>query len=105
MSESAKVYSIYLITCAVTGRAYIGQTSKRVRARWNGHLSHAAKGTTYPLLEAIRKHGEHAFTVETILCCMTNTDANWCERHLVHQYGTLMPAGYNVIAGRECRAA
>lgn len=99
MSNTAKQWAIYLITCTVTGQAYIGQTSKRVASRWSAHVSHAAAGTTYPLLQAIREYGEAAFTIETILCCKSKTDADWAERHLVHERGTLAPEGYNLIAG------
>ena len=99
MNAPAKVWIVYLITCTTTGQQYIGQTSKRVATRWSAHVSHAAKGMTYPLQEAIRAHGEGVFTVATILCCKSKADTDWAEKHLINQYDTLAPKGFNLIAG------
>ena len=36
-SESGKLGTIYLLTCIVTGKQYVGQTKQTLSRRINGH--------------------------------------------------------------------
>lgn len=97
----ATVWHIYLVTCSVNGRQYVGQTSVNAYARWGWTVSAAISGRKKtPLLTAIREHGPESFTIEIIERCVSQQDADRRERELIRQHGTLMPAGYNVTAGQ-----
>jgi hypothetical protein len=94
------IWEIYLITCQANGKQYIGQTGSTAYARWGWTISQAKAGKkSFPLHEAIREHGPHAFTIEVIAVCKSKADANWLESQLIKQHGTRAPNGYNMTDG------
>lgn len=62
----AEGYKIYLITNSVNGKQYVGLTIGTLPDRLKQHFAAARKGRKAPLPNAIRKHGENAFSIELI---------------------------------------
>lgn len=90
---------IYCITNTVSGKQYVGQTTKAsVLVRWHEHVAQAMRGSTdcVALFSAIRKHGAAAFTIEEI---ERTAELDTREQHHINQLGTLAPAGYNLTPG------
>lgn len=100
---------IYLITCLVTKKRYVGQTvcfqrcknGKLVKSgterRWKAHVSTAlsnGKGC-YALQKALQKYGAHNFTVKTILICELSK-LDYFEHKMARTYNTYTPNGYNI---------
>jgi hypothetical protein len=98
---------IYKITCANTGKSYIGQAkthkvknNKPYRygssGRWSDHKSSASKATT-PLAKDISKYGGTAFTIVD-LETVDEADLDAREAHWIEAENTLVPNGYNVAS-------
>lgn len=61
------MYSVYKITNAVNGKAYIGITSRSTDERFNDHLSRSRNDARFSRLYlAMRKYGVENFSVETL---------------------------------------
>lgn len=103
MSDNELQFIVYLVTCSVTGKAYVGQTKSRLAHRWAQHINTAKKrrrGSTY-LHRAILQYGAHGFTVEEISRHATLGDANRSEREVIIARGTLAPNGFNIQEGEN----
>lgn len=62
-----KVGTIYLITCLVTGKYYVGQTVWPLAVRWSNHKTVAKKGKLKGHLQsAINKYGPENFVIEVL---------------------------------------
>ncbi len=96
---------IYKITCANTGKSYIGQAKLQKvkngkpykygsRGRWNDHKSSAPKSTT-PFAKDIVKYGVDAFTIVD-LETVNEVDLDAREAHWIDVENTKVPHGYNV---------
>ena len=68
------MFSVYLLTCAVNGKTYVGITKGSVERRVQKHRSDARKGAGWVLHAAMRKHGVDSFTAE-ILAVVPDRDA------------------------------
>lgn len=89
---------IYLITNLVNSKQYVGQTCKTVEWRWKRHRE--ARGYSRSVLhQAIRKYGADSFRVETIATGCSFNCLNYVEQQAIKEYGTLVPAGYNLKIG------
>lgn len=97
----SSVYYIYLITCIVNGRQYVGMTGKTPDKRWAAHIRAAKRGAEFSLSYAIRKHGALSFTIETLFTAFSKDCAIWAERHLIADLSTISPRGYNLTTGGE----
>lgn len=62
----AEGYKIYLITNSQNGKQYVGLTIGTLQDRLKQHFAAAKKGRKAPLPNAIRKHGESAFSISLI---------------------------------------
>lgn len=96
---------VYLITCIVTGKQYVGVTVRGYLNRWKKHLAQSkTKGTG--LHEDIHKYGESAFKIEVIESKQyVNRDrlAKWLfkrERYWIAYYDTYLN-GYNLTEGGD----
>jgi group I intron endonuclease len=59
--------TIYLITCLITGKYYVGQTTWPLIQRWSGHKTAAKNGKLKGHLQsAINKYGSENFVIETL---------------------------------------
>ena len=89
---------IYLITCLVNGKHYVGRTKRaNPNKRWTEHKSAARRGKKHGIIpRAIRKHGEHCFTFEPIERVARLEDLPEREAFWIMSYGSLAPKGYNL---------
>lgn len=96
---------VYLVTCLVTGKKYVGITSRGYLNRWKKHVALSkSKGTG--LHEDILKFGESSFQIEVIESKLySNRDrlAKWLfkrERFWISYYDTYNN-GYNLTEGGD----
>ena len=96
---------VYLITCLITGKQYVGITIRGYLNRWKKHLAQSkTKGTG--LHEDIHKYGEDAFKIEVLESKQyANRDrlAKWLfnrERFWISHLDTYLN-GYNLTEGAE----
>ena len=94
-------YEVYLVTCAVNGKGYIGYTSKGAQARLTAHLDNARWGRKYALADAIRAYGPEAFSVAVLEAGLSHDEACAAERRLIAERGTILPDGYNMTEGGD----
>lgn len=93
--------SVYLATCAPTGRQYIGFTTRSPAERWRRHVQQAEQGGGYLLHAAIRKHGAEAFTVRELAGGLPAEVALELEIAAIEAYGTQAPGGLNLTGGGQ----
>lgn len=109
---------IYLITCSVTKKQYVGQTLDDVKDRWREHkyggnviVRARSKdptlnidGTFYKqirnnlLYNAMADHGIESFSIKTIEE-VPEDELNDAEINNIVKYNTLYPYGYNATTG------
>jgi group I intron endonuclease len=95
-------FTVYRITCLVTGKAYIGITKFTAERRWRSHQSAARKKLYRSLLhQAILKYGADQFRITTLCVAHDRKEAGRIERALIAAYGTRIPNGYNITLGGE----
>ncbi len=89
---------IYLVTCLVNGKHYVGRTVRaNPNRRWNEHKSAARRGKKIGVIcRAIRKHGESAFTFTPIEKVVRLEDMPEREAFWIASYDCLAPKGYNL---------
>ena len=89
---------IYILTCKVNGKQYIGKDSN-MPSRPNKHLN--GKCSRCPLIHrAIKKYGAENFDVEIIRYPGISSDALYAvEQWKIAQLGTKAPNGYNLTDG------
>lgn len=91
---------IYLITCLINGKKYVGQHHKPdPTSRWNAHISRAKKGLAYVLHNAIRLFGEENFKFE-VLCVCSHDALGRLEAYYAEQYESYIwdpDPGYNMV--------
>jgi len=91
---------IYVITNAVNGKRYVGQTTAQSPlARWKDHLKLARNGTKSALYAAIRKHGSEHFSFEVVCGLQDKLSLDAAEDSWIQSLGTLTPRGYNLRSG------
>jgi group I intron endonuclease len=56
---------IYCVYCTVTGKCYIGQTTKGISQRWSQHIADANRNHI-PFSRAIAEHGADAFELSIL---------------------------------------
>lgn len=88
---------VYVATCAVDGKRYVGVTRLTMEKRRNTHFSNARRGHRSKFYAAIRFHGEHAFSFIQACACDTYKGALALERKLISE---LLPE-YNLTSGGE----
>jgi group I intron endonuclease len=89
---------IYIITCKINGKLYIGQTTYTVEQRWHQHLN-ASKKKKWAISAAIRKHGAENFEIIHYASCFDAEGLNIVEEDLIKEYNCLVPYGYNLASG------
>ncbi len=94
----AKKYLIYRLV-SPTGSSYVGQTSKTLKTRWNGHCNHAVHRPYMAISKAIVKYGRENFVVITLCDGIPDKhDANLLERYFIEHYDSYRN-GYNSLRG------
>lgn len=92
---------IYKITNTINGKAYVGQTSQKIRVRWITHKcnAHQEKYKHIPLYRAFNKYGVENFVFEILEEC-DNKFLNEREMYYIGLYDTFRN-GYNCTYGGE----
>jgi group I intron endonuclease len=83
---------IYVATNQITGKKYVGQTTKTLEKRMNQHLVAANNGSTTKFHQALRQYGFENFIWDEVPCFLG--DLNTSEKYLIKQYNTI-EEGYN----------
>lgn len=97
-----KLYEVYLITCRVSGKRYVGKTAYSAKYRCYRHKM--ADDSSMPLHRAIKKHGWENFTVEVLYQGVDEVEIGFVERAAIASYDTYAPNGYNVTIGGDGRS-
>jgi group I intron endonuclease len=100
--EQGSVFGrIYVITCSVNGRQYVGKTQNRIKARLSFH-KFTAKHRYKPSIifsSAIRKYGIDSFSIKEIDTAGSLEELNNKETFHIRRLNTLFPNGYNMNEG------
>lgn len=98
------MYQIYLLTCRLSGKQYVGLTRKTAEQRLAVHVKTARSGASisrYALYRAFRKHGPESFDLTVLhAAVMSYKQAQILERAEIEQRGTC-GRGYNMTKGGE----
>lgn len=89
---------VYVITCTVNGKQYVGMTARGVALRWSEHVNCAGK-QPWALSRSMGKHGVANFTVRVIDTASSLEELNAKEIHWINLLATRAPSGYNVTEG------
>lgn len=92
----------YRITNTVSGKFYIGITSRGLRGRFNNHWAEACNGSKTILHRAMRKYGKGAFEIEPVAIADSWDELLMLERGLIYEFrATDRKVGYNLTAGGD----
>ena len=88
-------------TNIITGKQYIGLTSKGIEKRWKSHIAFAKKHNKYYFHRAINKYGIDSWKHEILEDNIKNIeDANMLEKFYINKYDTFNN-GYNSTIGGD----
>lgn len=90
---------IYLVTNRITGKQYVGQTTRTVKERWADHCSLTKNKHRSALRSAIAKYGSENFSIEIIDSAVSLEELNQKEVDWINKLNTLAPYGYNLEGG------
>lgn len=100
-----RTFIVYLVTCIVTGKQYVGITAFALAFRWTQHVKTAIRVVRKGALQgAIAKHGAENFRIEIIREVVGLTAACEAEREEIAARATIWPDGYNMNDGGNARA-
>lgn len=86
---------IYMHTCTLTGKSYIGQTTKSMEARWAEHKLDKHK-TKFHM--ALSKYNEKYWTHKVLAYASNKEDLDCMEVFFIEKYDTVN-SGYNLKSG------
>jgi len=101
---------IYKVTNKINGKIYIGQTTTKLKRRWNMHKSASRNNRSNSALHSsISKYGHINFIIEPICSCFSEEELNLKEIYFIDTLNSLVPNGYNLKsggnAGKWCKQA
>lgn len=99
MEDQDSYGEVYVATCSVNGKQYVGQTVQGTRSRWKDHLNQARNGRGHLLAKAMRKYGTKAFSVETVGRAFSKEELDRLENSWIEKLNTRVPNGYNLKEG------
>lgn len=91
---------IYKITNKLNGKVYIGQTTKTLDIRRNGHIQAAKDGVNHHLYNAMNKYGIDNFEFEEICKANSKSELNYLEAKYILEYDSVRN-GYNMGYGGD----
>lgn len=94
----ARRFLVYKITHVVSGKGYIGITTRSIPTRWKEQRHPGSRKRLTGIGGAIKKHGVEAFAIEHIASSTSVADLLALEAILIEQHGTLAPRGYNLVS-------
>jgi hypothetical protein len=90
---------IYIHTCTITGKSYIGQTIIGMENRWKQHVRNARRNTdNNKFYNAIRKYGADVWTHESLVQTKSQAESDSEEIRCIDEYDTFHN-GYNGTKG------
>lgn len=90
---------VYLARNTVNGKGYVGQTTKGLESRKQGHYREAKGYPGPPFPCAIREHGIDVFAWQVLTECHSQKDLDTAERMYIAVLRTKRDNGYNVLSG------
>ena len=103
MSNNDKKWCVYVHTNKISGKKYVGITSRRPEDRWD--YGNGYRGQAY-FYRAIKKYGWDNFKHEILLTNETKEYACAAEKCLIKAYASNNPKyGYNLSSGGESGSA
>lgn len=95
-------YTVYLHTCIISGKRYVGLTSKTMEERWSGHCYDARRGSRYHFHRAIAAYGVENWTHQVLAKPESLIEAAKLEQQFINEFRTFEPElGYNMTLGGE----
>lgn len=92
---------IYQIKNNISGKCYIGQTTKLPETRWKNHINSLTKKGGCPALkDAITKYGIESFTFRVLVICFDEA-VHLIEKEYINKYNSQIPNGYNILPGGQ----
>lgn len=91
---------IYIATCTVNNKSYIGQSCHSMLRRKAGHEKAAVAGSQFVFHRAIRKYGPSSFEWRVLTLC-ENQDLQHEEKQHIKTLKTKKPYGYNMTDGGD----
>lgn len=100
--QNQELYCVYLHTCVVTNKSYIGQTVDGMVKRFNKHIRDAKAGSNLHFHKALRKYGHESFTSRIIYVAFERDSPHLkeVEMQLIDTYNTYNN-GYNMTKGGD----
>lgn len=92
-------FCLYLSTCIVSGKRYVGITGREPASRWQEHRASARRGSAITFHRAIRKYGEGSFRFEVLTTGLSKEDASLGEQQAIRYFQSKSPRGYNRTDG------
>lgn len=92
--------TVYMHTCIVNQKSYIGVTNKTMERRWHEHCQWTDRGSKFVFHQAIRKYGVEAWTHEILAVVESVEEAKRLEVDLIERHGTYRN-GYNMTVGGD----
>lgn len=96
-----KQHSLYLVEHRVSGRCYVGWTSKKPEERWAKHRAGAHYDANTYFLRALRKYGPEAFDWSVVQCFDTDAEAKLAEVYWIQRLRAFGTALYNLTEGGD----
>jgi group I intron endonuclease len=75
------ICSIYVITCLINNKKYIGFTKRSINVRWHEHIRYSKTDNNSALYRAMRKHGINNFSIQAI----------YQSKNIEHTYKVMEP--------------
>lgn len=91
-------FKVYKITCSENDKVYIGRTKIKLPRRLSQHFSKARNNSSFKFHKAIRKYGEHCFTIHLIEEYDNSHDCMLAEMRLI-AHTKAYSEGYNSSYG------
>ena len=95
-------WTVYKITCLMTGKSYVGATKSKLWNRWCSHrwaAKNVAKYQNSEFHSDIRLHGDEGFSIVAVHSADFADEAYRLEAETIKELGTLQPNGYNLAHG------
>jgi len=95
---------IYVITCLINNKKYVGQTIKKLKSRWKEHINHKweDRNLHLPLQLAFRKYGIENFKIELLIENIDNQEKlNELEIFYSKLNNSIVPNGYGLKVGER----
>lgn len=96
-------YVVYRHTCRLSGKSYVGYTSRTMEFRWSRHVIESNSGSERHFCKAIRKYGssDDVWSHETLEKMSTLDGAKRAEILWIEFLGTHGTGGYNETLGGD----